>query len=198
MRRSSNDRRIVASAVAGIVGPTAFVGAWVTGGLRTPGYSFVGAAISRLAAVHATTRPLMTGGFVTFGVALPIFGQALRREFGPRVAVAATISGLATLGVAAFPLDHSDAVDRAHAAVAFVAYVATSAMPALAERSLRASGMNVAANGSASIAAASALSLVASTLGPAHGLFQRTGLTVVDVWMVVVALTLLRGKSTEQ
>ena len=140
----------------------------------------------------------MTGGFVIFGVTLPIFGRALRREFGPRVAVAATVSGLATLGVAAFPLDHSAATDRAHGAAALAAYVATSAMPALAARPLRTGGYAAASNASIAIAGVSALSLATSTLGPGHGFFQRTGLTVVDVWMVGVAIAILRGTSTKQ
>ena len=38
------------------------------------------------------------------------------------------------------------------------------------------------------IAAIAAVCLAASTLGPAHGLWQRLGLTVGDVWIVVTAL----------
>ena len=39
-------------------------------------------------------------------------------------------------------------------------------------------------------AAISALLLVSSAFGPAHGLWQRLGLTVADTWVVATALSL--------
>jgi hypothetical membrane protein len=199
MRRSGsgsgNDRRIVASALGGVIGPAAFVGAWVAGAIRTPGYSSVDTAISRLAAVGASTRPLMTAGMITFGVALPVFSRALREEFGDAVAAAAIVAGVGTLAVAALPLDVSHSVDVAHGVAATIAYLGTAGMPALALGTLRRRGSDSAATLSVVIAAVSAASLAATTVGPAHGFFQRLGLTVADVWMVAVALTLLRRPS---
>ena len=180
------------SALGGVVGPAAFVGAWVVGAIRTPGYSSVDTAISRLAAVGASTRPLMTAGMVTFGVALPVFSRALRAEFRDAVAVSAIVAGGGTLGVAALPLDVSHSIDVAHGVAATIAYLGTAGMPALALRTLRRRGNTSAAALSLGVAAISAASLVATTVGPAHGFFQRLGLTVADVWMVTVALTLLR------
>jgi hypothetical protein len=43
----------------------------------TKGYSPVQESISRLAAVGAPKRRLMTAGFVCFGVAVPAYGVAL-------------------------------------------------------------------------------------------------------------------------
>jgi hypothetical protein len=43
----------------------------------------------------------------------------------------------------------------------------------------------------------SAAALVASTFGPAHGFWQRAGLTVGDVWIVVAAASLVAAGSRE-
>jgi hypothetical protein len=77
-------------------------------------------AISRLAAVHAPTQALMTGGFVAFGVGVPLYGLALRRTIDGPAWIAAVATGLATLGVAATPLDTSSGVDRLHGVFASV------------------------------------------------------------------------------
>ncbi len=69
-------------AAGGLIGPVGFVGAWIIGGLIKPDYSPVEDAISRLAAIGASTRPLMTCGFVCFGVAVPTYAWALRRWMG--------------------------------------------------------------------------------------------------------------------
>ena len=66
------------SAWGGIVGPAAFVSAWLVGGAMRRGYMPVDAGISRLAAVGAPTRPLMMAGFVGFGVGVPVYAVALR------------------------------------------------------------------------------------------------------------------------
>lgn len=57
-----------AALLAGIAGPVAFIGAWVSAGLVTEGYSPVSDTISRLAAQGAPTRPLMTAAPVAFGL----------------------------------------------------------------------------------------------------------------------------------
>ncbi|MGH9150419.1 MAG: DUF998 domain-containing protein, partial [Acidimicrobiales bacterium] len=98
------------AAAGGLVGPAAFVGAWAAGGVVAPGYSPVGHAISRLAAPGAPARGLMTAGFVAFGLALPAYGWALRRAGLGRSGAAAVVTGLATLGVAAFPVERADAL----------------------------------------------------------------------------------------
>lgn len=162
---------------AAITGPTAFVAAWVVGGARRRGYSPVSDAISELARVGTSSRPLMTAGFVTFGVAVPMFAATMRRELGTPAAAALSIAGVATLGVAALPLrdGHSG---TAHAVCAVIGYAGMAAAPYLARRTPR----------TLALSALSAASLAASTIGPAHGLFQRAGLGVVDVWIIVTAL----------
>ena len=62
-----SDRRV--AALGGIVGPVGFVGAWIaSAAITSMPYSSIDDAISRLAAVGADTRWLMTAGMVTFGV----------------------------------------------------------------------------------------------------------------------------------
>lgn len=162
-------------AVAGVLGPTAFVAAWAIAGARRDGYSPVEDAISRLAELGASSRPLMNAGFVTFGVAVPTFAVAARQALGPPATVALVVAGLSTLGVAATPLGPGP--DTAHGVFAGIGYVAMAAAPVLADR-----------RRGAMVSALAAASLVATTIGPAHGLFQRLGLGVVDAWIVATAL----------
>lgn len=160
---------------AGVVGPTAFVAAWAIAGARRDGYSPIEDAISRLAELGASSRPLMNAGFVTFGVAVPTFAVAARQALGPPATAALVVAGLSTLGVAATPLGPGP--DTAHGVFAGIGYVAMAAAPVLADR-----------RRGALVSAIAAASLVATTVGPAHGLFQRLGLGVVDAWIVVTAL----------
>ncbi|MDQ1375247.1 MAG: hypothetical protein QOJ09_2585, partial [Actinomycetota bacterium] len=133
------------AALGGVVGPVGFVAAWAVGGAAAHGYSPIDDAISRLAAVDASTRGLMTAGFVTFGVGVPLYGLALRdRITGPAWA-SAVATGLATLGVAALPLDRSPASDLAHGACASVGDATLAAVPLLAAGPLRRQGTRRAA-----------------------------------------------------
>src|SRR5258708_2736507 len=88
-------RRIAGrAAVGGLIGPAAFVGAWALGGALKEGYSPTNDAISRLAAIGASTRPLMTSGFVCFGIAVPAYALALRRRLRGPPGPAAPAAGL--------------------------------------------------------------------------------------------------------
>ncbi len=175
----------------GVVGPAAFVGAWVIGGAITSGsYSPVDNAISDLAAVGSSTRVLMTVGFVVFGCGLIAFGFALRVVLDGRAWIAALVTGACTLGVAAAPLKGWSG-DTVHGAFASVGYVAIVALPLLAAPAFVRRGWTRGARLSVLTAAVSAACLVATTFGPAHGLWQRLGLTVGDVWIAVAASCLL-------
>lgn len=173
---------------AGVVGPTGFVAAWAIGGATTKGYSPVDDAISRLAATGADTRGLMTAGFVCFGVGVPVYGLTLRRELPGRAWLAAVASGSATLGVAAFPLDVSSTIDRVHGGFAVAGYITLAMVPLLASRTLWRQGHRRATAASLIVAMTSGACLAATAVGPAHGLFQRLGLTIVDGWLVASAI----------
>jgi hypothetical membrane protein len=180
----------------GVVGPVAFVGAWVLGGATTAGYSPAENAISDLAAVGASTRVLMTAGFVFFGFGLIAFGLALRVVLEGRAWIAALVTGACTLGVAATPL-RGWSGDTVHGAFASAGYVAIFALPFLAAPVFARRGWTRGARLSVLMAAISAACLVATMFGPAHGLWQRLGLTVGDLWIVVTAAYFLIAVRSE-
>jgi len=166
------------------------VAAWAAAGSRTEGYSPVNDAISWLAALHSPTRALMTGGFVLFGASMPLFGIAVREVLPGRAWMAAVATGVCTLAVAALPLDSG--VDGLHALSAFLGYVTLAATPLLAARPLARLGRARAAGLSGLAGTVSAATLAISLLGPWHGLLQRVGLSVSDLWVCVTAFELLR------
>lgn len=176
-------------AVCGIVGVVGFVIAWSIGGLVVDGYSAIDDAISRLAAVGSPVRWWMTAGFVVFGVGVSLFAQALRTTLGGAAWIAATVTALATVGVAATPLGR---YDRAHDVFAAIGYISLAATPLLASRELRRRGAVRAARWSVACGIATALLLVASITLAANGLTQRLGLGITDLWIVATALSILR------
>jgi hypothetical membrane protein len=171
------------------VGPAAFVAAWAGSGATTEGYSPVHDAISDLAAVGAPTRVAMTAGFVVFGVGLIAFGFALRTALDDRAWVAAVATGACTIGVAATPLGGWSG-DTVHAIFAGAGYFMIVALPLLASVPLAAAGRRGWAIASRVTGVTAALCLAATTFGPAHGFWQRLGLTVGDIWIAVTALAL--------
>ena len=184
-------------AAGGVIGPAAFVGAWVAGAAATTRpYSHVHDAISRLAAVGADTRPLMTGGFVGFGVAVPMYAAAFRRVVDGPAWGSAVATGVATLAVAALPLDRSSAVDTWHGIAASVGYVTLAATPLLAARPLAAQGRRGLALAGVAAGVVSAVALLLTTTSLPHGLFQRVGLTASDAWIVASAVAMLADRKT--
>jgi len=187
-----SDRALRLLPLAGIVGPAGFIGAWATSGALTAGYSSVQEAISELARVGAPARAVMTGGFVCFGVAVPTYAVVLRRTLGGPAWVTAAISGVATLGIALFPLGRSSTTDGVHNALAALGYLSLVATPALTVRPLVEAGHCRAAALSVATAGVAAGCLATTLVGPAHGLFQRSGLTTVDLWLMAGALAVAR------
>ena len=122
----------------GLAGPTIFIGGWLTAGALRPDYSPINDAISQLARLGAPNRAVMTSAFIGFGLSLPIFGQALAEALddGKGVEYAAALAGLATLGVAAFPLAARSGgrEDLLHTIWAVAGYVGTASAPLIASR----------------------------------------------------------------
>lgn len=186
-------------AVCGVLGPTAFVGAWLLGGSRLQDYDPLVDAISRLAAEGAPTRPLMTAGFVAFGVLIPVWARTLGARLDSRaLRGVVTVAGLATLAVAALPLtrEGGSPQDALHAVTAGTGYLAMVATPLVAAPLLRRGGHRSAAAASLAVGLVSAAALV-GTLAVGEdgqvgsGALQRLGLTVVDAWHVVAATAVL-------
>lgn len=182
------------AALGGIVGPAAFIAAWVIGALVTEvPYSSAENAISRLAAVDADTRLLMTAGFITFAVGMAGYAVALRRLHDSPAWVAALATGAATLGVAAAPLDRSSSVDQLHAAFAVAGYVTLAAVPLLSYRALHRGSRHGLAVGGLVAAAVTAVALILTATGLPTGAMQRIGLTATDLWIIASAWTMLRS-----
>jgi hypothetical protein len=181
-----------------VVGPVAFISAWLVGGARTSGYDPFDDAISRIAADAAPQQALMSVGFVVYGAALVVGAAALHGSLLRRCAPAAVINGLATLAVALTPLERSITLDRAHGIAATIGYAAIVAMPVLAIGPLRVSGRGGAAKASLALGAISASCLVASGLVDANGAFQRLGLLAGDVWLIATGVALWRARSASE
>jgi hypothetical membrane protein len=184
-----------AAGLAGVIGPAAFIGAWSIGAAVTnPDYSSIDDAISRLAAVDADTRTLMTAGFVVFGVALPVYALALRRVVSGAAWLTATATGLATLAVAAAPLDRSATVDTWHGVFAGIGYVTLAATPLLAARPLWEHGHRALGGLGVAAGVISGIALVATTTSLPTGLFQRLGLTAGDMWIAMSGVAIAAGR----
>jgi hypothetical protein len=174
------------AALGGVVGPAAFITAWAVLGARAKHYDPTRDPISRLAAVGAPTRTAMTAGFLTFSAGLSLYAVAARDHLSPRVAALAAANALATVGVAALPLEGFGG-SAGHAIAAGSGYATLAAMPAI-------SGLR----GGKVLSAAIALALGVSVAGTERtGMFQRAGLTLGDAWIVATALWMVRGREAE-
>jgi hypothetical membrane protein len=178
-------------ALGGVIGPVGFVGAWSLSGLAANHYSAIEDAISRLAEIGAPTRVAMTAGFVVFGIALPVYSGALHAALDGPAWITALATGVATLAVAAAPLD-SHGHSTVHGVFATIGYVTLAATPLLASRAFARAGRIAWARWSVAAGVASGACLIATVAGPAHGLFQRLGLGVVDAWIVATAIEIIR------
>lgn len=174
--------------MGGIVGPVCFVAAWSLGAVATDtDYSSVDDAISRLAAMGGDVRWLMTAGFVVFGLSVLAFGLALRRRLAGWSWATAVLTAVATLGVAATPLDRSTTIDAWHAVFAVAGYVTLAATPLLAARPLLDQGHRALARSGVLVGTVSVVALVLSGTALPNGLFQRIGLTATDGWIVCLS-----------
>lgn len=177
------------TALAGIGAPVCFVTGWVVGGARARHYSPLHDAISQLARIGAPTRPIMTAGFVGFGLLALPWARALARSLDDRRVLGSVgLAGLATLAVAALPLG-GPLGDGAHALAAGLGYLGMATSPLLGARSM--TGKAKAA--SYAVGAVSAVCLAGSLAGGYDGGLQRLGLGVVDAWFVVMAIRSLRA-----
>jgi hypothetical membrane protein len=178
-------------AVGGVVGPVAFVGAWSLAGLSAQHYSPTQDAISRLAQTGAPTRVAMTAGFVVFGVAVPVYSLALRGALGGGAWMTAFATGVATLGVAAVPLG-STTRDPIHGGFAAAGYVTLAATPLLASFRFARAGRRTWTWASIVAGFAAGACLLATRADTNHGLYQRLGTGIVDVWIVATAIEMIR------
>ena len=179
----------------GIAGPGMFITAWLLAGAIEPGYSPAHDAISRLAAVGSTVRPLMTAGFVAFAFGMLLYSGALRAAVSGPASTAVVATSVATFGVMALPLGVNSKIDDIHGAFAIVAYATLVATPLLAARPLVVRGRRGVARLSVATGVVAGLCLAGTLLGAVPGLLQRVGLTLVDAWIAGSAVWILRRRS---
>lgn len=182
---------IPVAALAGVVGPAAFIAAWGILGAVASNYSAVRDPISRLAASGASTRGAMTAGLVALGSGLVCSAIVLRDELpGPAWALAAG-TGVSALGVAAAPLG-SPLSDDIHGVVATLGYATLAATPVAASVAMARKFPRHWRRASMVVGAVCGLCLLASAVVPARGLFQRVGLTSGHLWVMVTCSSVLR------
>jgi hypothetical protein len=179
-------------ALGGVLGPAAFIAAWSMLGATQDGYSPIEDPISRLAAVGAPTRGAMTAGLLAFSAGVGLYADELHKSISKPGAAALATTALATVGVAATPLD-SALGGVPHAAFAGLSYASLAATPILGGRALVRAGRPKAGVLSIAVGLGSAAALAGSVLVPqVSGLLQRVGLTAGDTWIMASAVGLLR------
>ncbi len=73
-------------------------------------------------------------------------------------------------------------------------YVAVASVPLLSAAVLRRRGADGAARASVAMSVLSGACLAGTLAGPAHGLFQRLGLTIADAWLVAAGIGIATGR----
>ncbi len=178
-----------------VLGPVAFIAAWAVAGARTPGYEPLRDAISRTAATGAPQRHVMNAGFLLYAAGSAAGAVALRRAIPGPAWSASAVNGVATVGVALTPLEHSAGLDTAHAVTATTGYVSLALTPLLAARPLADAGHRRAAAASLATGAVVAGCLAATAVAEDTGLLQRAGLTTGDAWLVGTGAAILVGRT---
>ena len=186
-----NDRARAAAAAGGVI---LLTGAWAVGGLVTDGFDPVRQSISQLQRDGTATGPVLTAAFVAFAAGGLLMAPVLDRRLGRAPAVLLTVAALATLGAAASPLGEvrGGVQDTLHLTFGTTGYLSLSLLPLAGARCL----------GGRARAASYAMGLLASgcLLGtvPAQaysGALQRVGFTAGHLWLLGVAVAVLRGQS---
>lgn len=176
-------------ALGGILGPVTFIASWAVLGEIATDYSPVSDAISELARTNRSTHVAMTAAFLAFAIGTGAFAWTLRRRINGNAWKIATTTAITTVGVACTPLGSPQ--EPMHFFFAGLAYVSLALLPIVAARSFA----GVARKASYGIGAATACCLLTSVIGSesVHGLFQRSGFTVGDLWIIATSIWLLRS-----
>lgn len=177
-------------ALAGVVGPVAFMVAWIVGGLVVRGYSSVHFSVSRLAAVGVSYRWMMVTALVVLGVGLLLYAPSLRSALPGLAWITATATGVSSLALVAYPL-HARATPM-HNVWAAAAYLGIASTPIFAYRPFAEAGMMSAARLSAGAGVIAGACLELTVIAPWAGLFQRIGFTTSLAWISVTAVILFR------
>lgn len=202
---SWSPRAIVAAGVSGALAPVVFVTTVLVAGAITPGYSPIEGAISELFAAGAPTSALVTLGMLGFGLlAMPLVFALLQvPEGGMRwTALALTVDAVGAGSLVLFPCSNgcpgpsASTGDLLHLLVAGVAYVGHLAAPLLATYELQPEGAYAWLRRLAFVLGIPALIVfgvwATGVTGAYGGLAQRVFTMLVDVWIVALALVVVR------
>lgn len=199
-----HDRR---RTIAAVVALAWYVTSWAVAGLLEPGYDPTQQAISELFDLDASpvSRLLLSSGLLVSAVGLVVFGRVLHRRLpgtailGPAAIVG---SGVATGVIVAFPCTAgcpgigTTWLDTGHSLAATIGYALLLLGPLLI--GLRVRGpLPTLARWSFLLGGTAVAVFVLGTTGisgAGWGLTQRVFNTVADVWYVVAAVWLLRGR----
>lgn len=195
-------RRLVRSwgVLSSLAAPAALIGGWtVAAAVQRPTFDSVTSTISALAATDADARWLMTGALVLTGGCHVATAAALTsaRPAG-RVMLAA--GGLATAGVAAFPLPAATGRSAAHTVAAGLAFGLLASWPAFGGRAgAPAWTLRANVNRAASLVLLGAVAAFLVTLeadAPPVGLTERVAAGSQALWPLLVVLGAWRAQPT--
>lgn len=201
-------------ALAGIIGPAVFTGAWITSTARQHDYSIAEEHLSGLAAPDARHRHLMTVGFLTMGGCTVAVAHELRDALGgPAEAglgpTALEVSGWATVAAGLMPRDRmvlrlpgedeppiqswkNDGHDMASAVI----YGAVVASPLLLARRFRGDpdwhDLVIPSVGTSALSLALLVLFASRLVEPWNGVVQRLMVTVPMVSSVALSRRLMR------
>jgi len=201
---TTRDRRSTIAAVAALAW---YVTSWAVAGRLEPGYDPTQQAISELFDLDASpaSRLLLSSGLLVSAVGLVAFGRVLDRRLpgtgilGPAAIVG---SGIATGLIVAFPCTAgcpgigTTWLDTGHSLSATIGYALLLLGPLLIGLRVRVS-LPALARWSFLLGGSAVAVFVLGTTGVSGagwGLTQRVFNTVADVWYVVAAAWLLRGR----
>lgn len=205
------DARVRRAALAVIVGYVAYVGGWAIGGTIRQGYDPFKGAISELFELGApwSSRGWVVGGLLLSGLALLSFGPALHRalpgqgRLGPALVMIAGVFTLLALASPCSPGCPGTSTawnDTAHTLTATVVYITLGLAPLAFAWRLRRLAPALAA-WSLTMGGVAALGFAVRYLGVLpgpKGLQQRVIHIVADLWYLLLAIRLLRGRSIRE
>ena len=188
--------RFASAALGGVIGPIGFVGAWIASAATTSVPVLVGRRGDQPARRRRCRHPLVDDRRIRHVRCRPadLLARALRSTVAGWAWTTAAATGIATLAVAATPLDRSDTIDTLHGAFATIGYVTLAATPLLAARPLQSAGHRTLAGLGVAAGVTSAVALALTPTSLPTGLFQRLGLTASDIWIVSTAIAITTGR----
>ncbi|HKP91238.1 MAG TPA: DUF998 domain-containing protein [Thermoleophilaceae bacterium] len=197
-----------------IAGQVAFTVSWVVAGALEPGYSHLRSGVSALAADDAAHPWIVTAGLAMLGVSIAALGPAVRAVLPRRTAsnvaaLAFVLSGLVIVLVAIFPVDCDLATSACdarfdagrlstatdvHLWLGFVYDVVFLVTPFAIARALWPRPAAALSLGAGLVGITIGLALFPGEgIDDLGGLFQRFGLLLTHVWVLLVAAAVLQA-----